>query len=62
MVSYIRIGFLKYVTKYFPTEKLRFTYLAARVENHVPLDPCLHQVPLPVGHIVTQVSLIAGIH
>ena len=41
---------------------LRFMYLAAGVKHHVPLDPSLHEVPLPIGHIVTQVSLIAGIH
>ena len=33
--------------------------LAAGVEDHVPLDPGLHKVPLPVGHVVAQVGRVA---
>ena len=35
--------------------------LAARVEDDVPLDPGLHKVPLPVGHVVGQVGGVGSV-
>ena len=34
---------------------IRIWLLAARVVHHVPLNLGSHQVPLPIGHVVTQV-------
>ena len=35
--------------------------LAAGVEDDVPLDTGLHQVPLSVGHVVGQVGHVGGV-
>ena len=40
---------------------VRVGFLTAGVEDNIPLDAGLHQVPLPVGHVVGEVGHVGGV-